>query len=392
MKMCYQCESSEKRLHNEIEKRLRHDKILARKEVKLLLLGTGESGKSTFMKQMKIIHDNGFKRKELESQRKYVFHNTIFNMQTILNQMETLSIPLESTENRAHAERILTLNITFENASQVFPGDHLPAEFVESITCLWQDRGVQSCYNRRNEYHLSDSAGYFFSEVARYGEPGYLPNDRDMVRIRLPTTGIAEHCFLIKRIWLRIVDVGGQQNERRKWIHCFDCVKAIIFLTAMNEYDMYFEHDHRNHGMTRMQESLDLFKVISSIKILANASFILFLNKKDLFAEKIAKSPLKDFWPEYDGANEMIEGGNFIRQLFVTHAFGGAEQSMPSSTTANGASNGALSVRAARVEPRPIYAHFTCATDTKNIKFVFDSVKHAILQENIGEIFPDARF
>ena len=35
----------------------------------------------------------------------------------------------------------------------------------------------------------------------------------------------------------RMVDVGGQRSERRKWIHCFEGVKAIIFLTAINEYD-----------------------------------------------------------------------------------------------------------------------------------------------------------
>lgn len=202
--------------------------------------------------------------------------------------------------------------------------------------------------------------------MARYGEPNFLPNNDDMVRIRLPTTGIAEHSFRIKKIWLRIVDVGGQQSERRKWIHCFDCVKSIIFLTALNEYDMYFHHESQYHGKTRMQESLDLFKLISQIKILANASFILFLNKKDLFEEKIAHVPLKDFFPEYDGPNEVVEAGNFIRQLFVLHAFGGDNiPATPSSAVMNG--NGvdhrpSWSVRQARVEPKPIYAHFTCAT------------------------------
>ena len=38
-------------------------------------------------------------------------------------------------------------------------------------------------------------------------------------------------------LFARMLDVGGQRSERRKWIHCFDDVKAIIFLTAINEYD-----------------------------------------------------------------------------------------------------------------------------------------------------------
>ena len=42
----------------------------------------------------------------------------------------------------------------------------------------------------------------------------------------------------------RMLDVGGQRSERRKWIHCFDDVKAIIFLTAINEYDQVSIHVH----------------------------------------------------------------------------------------------------------------------------------------------------
>jgi G-protein alpha subunit len=33
---------------------------------------------------------------------------------------------------------------------------------------------------------------------------------------------------------LQLVDVGGQRSERRKWIHCFDDVKAIIFLEGLS--------------------------------------------------------------------------------------------------------------------------------------------------------------
>lgn len=43
----------------------------------------------------------------------------------------------------------------------------------------------------------------------------------------------------------RMVDVGGQRSERRKWIHCFEGVKAIIFLTAINEYDQVGVHTLR---------------------------------------------------------------------------------------------------------------------------------------------------
>jgi len=47
--------------------------------------------------------------------------------------------------------------------------------------------------------------------------------------------------FLINRM----VDVGGQRSERRKWIHCFENVTSIIFLVALSEYDqILFESDN----------------------------------------------------------------------------------------------------------------------------------------------------
>lgn len=43
----------------------------------------------------------------------------------------------------------------------------------------------------------------------------------------------------------RMVDVGGQRSERRKWIHCFENVTSIIFLVALSEYDqILFESEN----------------------------------------------------------------------------------------------------------------------------------------------------
>lgn len=38
-------------------------------------------------------------------------------------------------------------------------------------------------------------------------------------------------------------DVGGQRSERKKWIHCFEGVTAIIFCVAMSAYDLVLAED-----------------------------------------------------------------------------------------------------------------------------------------------------
>jgi len=94
-----------------------------------------------------------------------------------------------------------------------------------------------------------------------------------------------------------MVDVGGQRSERKKWLSCFSDVSAVIYLVALNEYDMLMEEDDKTN---RMEESLKLFQKLSGSKWLKELSFILFLNKSDLFKEKIASRPLSNFFDDYE--------------------------------------------------------------------------------------------
>ena len=82
---------------------------------------------------------------------------------------------------------------------------------------------------------------------------------------------------------------GGQRSERKKWMHCFEGVTAILFLVAMSEYDLKLVEDQTTN---RMHESMRLFESICNSQWFVNTSIILFLNKRDLFEEKIAKSPI----------------------------------------------------------------------------------------------------
>ena len=51
------------------------------------------------------------------------------------------------------------------------------------------------------------------------------------------TTGIVEHKFEIGGNLFKMFDVGGQRNERKKWIHCFENVTAVMFVVAISEFD-----------------------------------------------------------------------------------------------------------------------------------------------------------
>ncbi|KAK6041714.1 g-protein alpha subunit [Cooperia oncophora] len=95
-----------------------------------------------------------------------------------------------------------------------------------------------------------------------------------------------------------VFDVGGQRSERRKWIHCFDNVESIIFITAISEYDQVLFEDETTN---RMIESMQLFNSICNSTWFLSTAMILFLNKKDLFMEKIKRVNITTAFPDYEG-------------------------------------------------------------------------------------------
>ncbi|XP_074136205.1 guanine nucleotide-binding protein subunit alpha-14 isoform X1 [Sminthopsis crassicaudata] len=346
---CLSAEEKEsQRISAEIERQLRRDKKDARRELKLLLLGTGESGKSTFIKQMRIIHGSGYSDEDRKGFTKLVYQNIFTAMQAMIRAMDTLHIQYVSEQNKENAQMIREVEV--DKVSM------LPRKQVEAIKKLWEDPGIQECYDRRREYQLSDSAKYYLSDIDRIAMPSFVPTQQDVLRVRVPTTGIIEYPFDLENIIFRMVDVGGQRSERRKWIHCFESVTSIIFLVALSEYDQVLaECDNEN----RMEESKALFKTIITYPWFLNSSVILFLNKKDLLEEKIMYSHLISYFPEYTGPKQDVKAArDFILKLY--------QDQNPD-------------------KEKVIYSHFTCATDTENIRFVFAAVKDTILQLNLRE-------
>lgn len=74
-------------------------------------------------------------------------------------------------------------------------------------------------------------------------DPNYLPTDQDILRSRVKTTGITETMFRVGELTYRLFDVGGQRSERKKWIHCFENVTALVFLVSLSEYDQMLYED-----------------------------------------------------------------------------------------------------------------------------------------------------
>lgn len=93
----------------------------------------------------------------------------------------------------------------------------------------------------------------FFIDLPRLWTPNYLPTDQDILRARLRTTGISETIFDVGGLIYRMFDVGGQRSERKKWIHVFDNVQAILFLVAISAYDSVLIEDRNSARLPQLK-------------------------------------------------------------------------------------------------------------------------------------------
>jgi len=86
---------------------------------------------------------------------------------------------------------------------------------------------------------------------------------------------------------------------------------------------------------------------------------LLFLNKSDLFREKLSEVPLSVRFPEYTGDNSFESAAEFMTKTFVS--------------------------RNRHPDKRAVYAHVTCATDTSNVQAVFLDVKDTVIRHSLDQ-------
>ena len=124
----------------------------------------------------------------------------------------------------------------------------------------------------------------------------------------------------------------------------------MLFVSSLSCYDQnLFEEEDVN----AMHESIRLFDLVVNNRYFKNTSMILFLNKRDLFQEKIKEKTIKNCFPDYDGPDCQYEPAlKYITEIFVSCN----TDSM-----------------------RQIYSHVTCATDAGNVQRVFHDVQHGVV-------------
>jgi len=261
-------------------------------------------------------------------------------------------------DNQELAQQIIAIRpveeIVYERVP--VPVYNVTRDMANDIKAMWADSGVKASYARQSELQLHDSAEYFLEGIDRITDDKYTPNDQDLLRARVRTSGATEINFTVDDTPFRMVDVGGQKGERSKWMQCFQDVTAVLFCVAMSEYDLKMREDET---VNRMHDSLQLFDDICNNKWFKQTAMILFLNKRDLFEMKIKTIDLNECFPEYTEGLDFDKASLFIKNKFLK----------------------------ANANPKKdIYVHITCATDTDNVRIVFNAVRDILLTKTFNQL------
>ncbi|KAJ8331450.1 hypothetical protein QVD99_001721 [Batrachochytrium dendrobatidis] len=339
--------------------RLRRNKI--KEEVHVLILGSGDSGKTTFLKQIKILYGGAYKETERKACRFQILKNIRESVMAIIAFLNFDG----SMDDFSHLKK--SIQVVSEHLKQQEPDGvcNISANCAVEIEMLWKDPKLQEYLKEldRTELQLQDTAGYFLSQASKYIPESYLPVNDDIVRIRSPTSQITESIYTIEGSVFHFFDVGGQLKHRKQWAPYFDHVSTIIFVVSLACYDQNLAEDAT---VNRMHDALELFEGVCNNPLLKKISVTLFLNKKDLFETKIATVPINNYFPDFLELNTTLKKGSkfFDKKFRYT----------------------LLDDETGSDHQRNVFTYVTCCTDTNTMEIIILTVMSSIMQKNLSSI------
>lgn len=343
---------------------------------KIILLGSGSSGKSTLFGQLQQIFKDGLDTNDYASSKFVIRSNCIICIIALLKHTQMFyemkhdqECHIDLSRNEYAVEQIQRVLYYASSSAHL---ETYVADFnaetsrilTEAIGYLWSLTQIRKAYSMRQYYAFVENMDYFFDNIKTIFSMEYAPTLKDVLKCRSRTIGWVEESFSIKGVPCTIFDAGGQRTERRKWIELFDGVSNVIFVAALNHYcTVLFEDECKNS----MIESLELFDEVCNQRWLRTTQMVLFLNKNDLFRQRLREGLSlsisfgsewlgPDYSPRADASEEEDEAEfekcyhmaiDFIRRRYVN----------------------------LNKNPfKKIHVFVTTATDRKSIKKVFDSI------------------
>lgn len=318
--------------------------------LRVLLLGIASSGKSTFSKQMKIIHCGGFAKEEVENYKEIFHTNILLGMSELVKQAEKANLKLEP-DNLKRGRFFKDLQV-YETPME--------SSIAEKVVLLWKDPAIQKTWVNYG-CQLVPSMDYLMANMDRSLKKEFSPTETDIVRIRQRTSGTntSTRITINKNEWI-LVDVGGQKTERSKWGQIInDGCNAVIFFVSLEEFNVQSTEDA---GKSKLQEAFETWKTIINAEEVQQVGVLLFLNKIDLFEKKITNNfdKFQAFFPKYTGGKDVKLATECVKNYFL--------DAVPKA-----------------IDTENIQVEVTCALEKEVMGRIFNTVTEHILMTRVRE-------
>jgi len=346
-----------------IDRQMRVEREMSRKTIRLIILGIGHAGKSTVMKQLKLLFGVAPTLQERKFMTDIIVRQVVRDLQLLIRKTEEFSMQETPFADEALKDMIRDMD----------PFCRLTPEIWEALRYIWSEVSIQFTWQNRSTFHVNDSLSYFMNNIDRLSQASYIPSQMDLVHAKVSTLGIAQQTFTFNHTDFKITDVGGQRSERRKWVHLFSDVTAIMYVAALNDFDRFLEEDARQNALA---ESMAVFHEMYDSPHLHNVTFFLFLNKIDLFMEKLPRVPVNsvDCFRDFKGPPGDVRAA--LRYFMFRFMGSPGRREAGPATDSPGASGGGGGEHPC---PRRMYSHVTCAIDSSAIQEVFVECQRMIL-------------
>jgi len=377
----------ERKRNKRIEDRAKTMQKKNEAKIKMLLLGAGESGKSTIFKQMRILYGAPRTEDEIRMFGVVARSNVVVLVKKLLYLVNDMDLE-GLLEQESKSDGDMSCKEAYDKLKDVFidnpdgsaadvsattddwvgyshrAGSNANREakkFLQYHVCvktLWESKATKEAWKNGAKVNLNSSHLSFLVDSERLASPTFKPTNEDILLARVRTTQVIVERYTMGESQFEVTDVGGQRAERRKWIGCFENVDGLIFVAALSEYDQTLAEAKRQN---RMKEALDLFKFNANDSVFAKTGILLFLNKCDLFEEKILHSHIADqkHFSDYVGPDrDYYAGIEYFKKKF--------------------------SECVGENSKKDIFIHVTCATDTNAMEAVLAAARLMIIKQNLA--------
>jgi len=278
---------------------------------KIILLGTGDSGKSTVHAQAKYIFRGGFRDEDRFAVKYILMENVLSSMSQLIYGANKIGEEISDPALKSMTDKIIKADKASENGNTI----EIVLSVKEEIKTLWRHPFIRNIFDKRNKFFHFDQAQYYLDNADRILIPAYVPTNEDIVNCYSKTLGVSELKFDYDGQLFSLIDTGGQRNERKKWAFITPDTSIIIFVCALNEYDKKL---YEEGAVNRMIESLDVFTDAVNSNAFSNTQIILLFNKLDLFKEKIKTKNPKDYcFPDYKDDFDYDKALLYIKNRFL---------------------------------------------------------------------------